>query len=250
MSKRVLSPLLTLATLIGLWWGVVVTLSLPEYLLPSPLVVAAAFRADPGGFLGHTGQTALEGALGFAIAMGAGVCGGMLLHRFEALRRMLLPWTSALQAIPIVAIAPLLVVWFGSGLMAKVVMSAVISFFPILNALLVGFSEIDRDRAALFRIYRTSYAKTLRHLLFPSALPTFLMGVKISAGLAMLGAIVAEMTGADQGLGYLILNASYRLETPTLFVAIFLSGTLGWSAYSLPDLVRWLLPRYWASARE
>ncbi len=250
MPRRLLSPLLTLATFVALWWSVVAAFSLPEYLLPGPAVVAQVFAADPGSFLRHAGSTALEGALGFVIALVAGMLGGMVLFRFGELRRLLLPWTSALQAIPVVAIAPLLVVWFGSGLKAKVVMSAVISFFPILNALLVGFSEVDRDRVALFRIYRAGYGTMLRHLLFPSALPTLVMGVKISAGLAILGAIVAEMTGADQGLGHLILNASYRLETPTLFVAIFLSGALGWMAYSLPDLVRWLLPRYWESARR
>ncbi|MGJ3242093.1 MAG: ABC transporter permease [Opitutales bacterium] len=250
MLKRLLNPAITLTVLVAVW-GISVTLfSLPEYLLPGPRIVAAAFRADAAVFFGHTGQTALEGLLGFSIALVAGLLGGIVLFRFESLRRTFLPWTSALQAIPVVAIAPLLVVCFGAGLTAKVVMSAIISFFPILNAILVGFSEVDRDRAALFRIYRTGYGKQLFHLLLPSALPTLVMGVKISAGLAILGAIVAEMTGADRGLGFLILNASYRLETPILFVAILLSGALGWIAYTLPDLVRWLLPRFWESARQ
>jgi NitT/TauT family transport system permease protein len=250
LRNKSLGPIIALAALVAIWWAVVAVFALPEYLLPGPGLVAATFQADAASFMAHAGQTALEGLLGFAIALIAGFLGGIILFRFETLRRTFLPWTSALQAIPVVAIAPLLVVWFGSGLSAKVVMSAIISFFPILNAVLVGFAEVERDREALFRIYQTSYFKRLRHLLLPSSLPTLVMGIKISAGLAILGAIIAEMTGADHGLGFLILNASYRLETPTLFVAIFISGALGWTAYTLPDTLRWLLPRYWESARH
>jgi len=194
--------------------------------------------------------TLAEAIAGFGIALVIGLVGGCILFRSGTIREIIMPWTSALQAIPIVAMAPLLVVWCGSGMLSKVAMSSIISFFPILTSVLVGFSEVDQDRRLLFQVYRTSYLQTLRHLLLPSALPTIVLGAKISAGLAVVGAIVAEMTGADKGLGYLLLNATYRLETPRLFVAIILSGIIGWAAYTLPGIVRVLFPKYWESGRR
>lgn len=250
---RVRTPLLTtggLLLLVFIWWGAVVMFHVPPYLVPSPEAVAREFIGAPSEFVQHAAMTLSEALIGFFIALVTGLVGGCILFRFSAVREVVMPWTSALQAIPIVALAPLLVVWFGSGITAKILMSAIISFFPILTAVLVGFSEVDHDRRLLFQVYRTSYAQTLRHLLLPAALPTIMIGIKISAGLATVGAIVAEMTGADRGLGYLLLNATYRLETPRLFVAIFLSGIIGWAAYSFPGIVRFVLPRYWESSRK
>lgn len=233
-----------------LWWTVVEMFRIPQYLVPSPAAVAREFIRTPVEFVQHAKTTLLEASIGFLMALATGLIGGCILFRFAAVREVIMPWTSALQAIPIVALAPLLVVWCGSGMAPKILMSAIISFFPILTAVLVGFSEVDHDRRLLFQVYRTSYLQTLRHLLLPSALPTIVMGTKISAGLATVGAIVAEMTGADKGLGYLLLNATYRLETPRLFVAIILSGVIGWAAYSFPSIVRAFLPRYWESTRK
>lgn len=249
-AKRLLPLIVGPVLFVAIWWFAVATFRIPQYLIPAPIDVLNAFLGSPVEFLNHAAQTFLEAMLGFLIALAAGLFGGCLLFRFASARDIGLPWISALQAIPIVAIAPLLVVWCGSGMTAKVLMSAIISFFPILNSVLVGFSEVDQDRRVLFQVYRTGYVQTLRHLLLPSALPTIVMGVKISAGLATVGAIVAEMTGADKGLGFVLLNATYRLETPRLFVAIFLSGLIGWLAYSLPNIIRLLAPKYWESTRS
>jgi NitT/TauT family transport system permease protein len=249
-ARRIISLLVGPPLLLLVWWSAVKAFEIPQYLVPAPSEVLNAFLGSPVDFMEHSARTLLEAMFGFVISLMAGLAGGCLLFRFEAARRIVLPWTSALQAIPIVAIAPLLVVWCGSGMTAKVLMSAIISFFPILNAVLVGFSEVDQDRRVLFQVYRTGYLRTLCHLLLPSALPTIVMGVKISAGLATVGAIVAEMTGADKGLGYVLLTATYRLETPTLFVAIILSGLIGWLAYTLPGIVKLLAPKYWESTRS
>jgi len=239
-----------LLLLLFLWWTVVSLLNIPQYLVPRPSSVAREFFTTPLEFVQHAGRTLSEAFAGFVLALAAGLVGGCVLSRSVTMREVILPWTSALQAIPIVALAPLLVVWCGSGIASKVLMSAIISFFPILTAVLVGFSEVDQDRRMLLQVYKTSYPQTIRYLLLPSALPTIVLGTKISAGLATVGAIVAEMTGADKGLGYLLLNATYRLETPRLFVAIILSGIIGWTAYSLPGIVRLLFPKYWESARR
>ena len=248
-NRRVLLILLGPIILTLLWWAIVTAFSIPQYLMPLPAEVWNAFAVAPMEFICHAARTLLEAMLGFTIAVAAGLIGGCVLFRFTTARLIILPWTSALQAIPIVAIAPVLVVWAGSGMISKVLMSAIISFFPILNGVLIGFTEVDQDRRVLFQVYRTGYVQTLRYLLLPSALPTIIMGIKISAGLATVGAIVAEMTGADKGLGFLLLNASYRLDTPRLFVAIILSGLIGWVSYSLPNIIRCAVPRYWESAR-
>jgi NitT/TauT family transport system permease protein len=247
--NRFFNTFIGLLLLTGLWWLAVTVFKIPQYLVPTPNDVARTFLDSPTEFLLHAGRTLFEAFIGFLIALAAGLFGGCVLFRFTTMRQIFLPWTSALQAVPIVALAPLLVVWCGSGLSAKVLMSAIISFFPILNSVLLGFNEVDQDRRLLFKVYRTNYIRTLRYLLLPSALPTIVMGVKISAGLATVGAIVAEMTGADKGLGFVLLNATYRLETPRLFVAIILSGLIGWIAYSFPSVIRLFAPRYWESGR-
>lgn len=235
---------------IAAWWILVALLNVPQYLVPKPSSVAHVFLTAPVEFIQHAGRTLTEASAGFLIALVSGLIGGCSLFRSNAVREAILPWTSALQAIPIVALAPLLVVWFGSGILSKIVMSAIISIFPVLTAVLVGFSEVDQDRRLLLQVYKTNYPNTIRHLLLPSAIPTIVMGAKISAGLATVGAIVAEMTGADKGLGYLLLNATYRLDTPKLFVAIILSGLIGWAAYSVPSVVRIIFPKYWESSRR
>ena len=249
-ARRFLFTFGGLLLLLSLWWALVALLNILQYLVPRPSSDASEFYATPLEFVQHAGRTLSEALAGLLIALATGLIGGCILYRSVTTREVILPWTSALQAIPIVALAPLLVVWCGSGITSKILMSAIISFFPILTAVLVGFSEVDQDRRLLFQVYKTSYPQTLRHLLLPSALPTIIMGTKISAGLATVGAIVAEMTGADKGLGYLLLNATYRMETPRLFVAIILSGVIGWLAYSLPGIVGVLLPKYWESARR
>lgn len=248
-AKRVMVAFFGLTILVILWDLSVRLFSLPPYLVPSPHDVATEFVSTPTRFVLDASWTLAEAFIGFSLALVLGLFGGCILFRFSHVREVLLPWASALQAIPIVALAPLFVVWLGSGIASKILMSAVISFFPILTSVLVGFSEVHQDRALLFRVYRTGYVRTIRHLLFPSAFPTIVMGMKISGGLATVGAIVAEMTGADRGLGYLLLNATYRLETPRLFVAIILAGLIGWLAYSFPGVASILFPRYWESGR-
>jgi len=249
-AKRWLIPIAGLFILLAIWSAVVHIFSLPTYLVPAPQLVLEEFLSAPYDFAGHAAWTLAEALAGFSIALVVGLLGGCLLFRVKTLWSIALPWASALQAIPIVAIAPLFVIWCGSGIVSKIAMSAIISFFPILTAVLNGFSEVDRNQQMLFNVYKVNYLRTLRHLLLPSAIPTIVLGTKISAGLATVGAIVAEMTGADKGLGYLLLNATYRLETPRLFVAIILSGIIGWSAYTLPGILRVIFPKYWESLRR
>lgn len=243
--RRTLWGLTTAGVLIGLWWTIVESFQPAPYLLPSPITVAGVFLEQPYVFLSHLGISAYEAALGFVAGNVLGILIAILLHRSAGLRRITLPILISLQAIPIVALAPLLVVWFGTGLLSKVAMAGLICFFPMVVNSLQAFADVDRDYVELFEFYRSGFLAKLRLLLMPASFPAIVSALKISAGLAVVGAIVAELTGADRGLGYLILNSSYRLETPTMFVAMTLSSVLGVAFFRMPDLLRFLVPRSW-----
>lgn len=219
------------------WYLVVTLFSLPPYLLPAPTMVARELGRALPSYLYHTGITAFEAMLGFVVGNSVGFAAGIVLHRYVLLQQFSLPVFIGLQSIPIVAIAPLLIVWFGAGLLSKVAMATIICFFPMVVNTLQAFAGVDRDARELFALYRSSFAATLRMLLVPAALPALVAALRISAGLAVVGAIVAELTGADRGLGYILLNASYRLETERLFVAMVLAAGLGGTFYLLPGLM-------------
>lgn len=235
---RLAGQLLAGFGLLGLLWYLIVMLfALPPYLLPAPTVVARELGRALPSYLYHTGITALEAVLGFCIGNGIGFAAGIVLYRYTLLQQLSLPVFIGLQSIPIVAIAPLLIVWCGAGLVSKVAMATIICFFPMVVNTLQAFAGVDPDARDLFALYRASFPAMLRMLLMPAALPALVAALRISAGLAVVGAIVAELTGADRGLGYILLNASYRLETERLFAAMVLAAGLGGTFYMLPGLL-------------
>jgi len=233
---------LSLIVLALAWAALVETFKPAAYILPSPSMVWATFIAQPDRFFMHVSTTAFEALLGFVIGNGLGFALAIVLTRFVSMQAFTLPVLISLQAIPIVALAPLLGVWLGSGLESKIAMAAIICFFPMVVNTLQAFASVERDFLDLFALYRSSFQTKLVRLLIPASTASIIAALKISAGLAVVGAIVAEMTGADKGLGYLILNGAYRLETNVLFVAMILAAFLGMSFYFLPTLIQSLLP--------
>ena len=248
VQQRLGSGMLVAVALLSLWWMLVALFRPAPYLLPSPISVAAAFGSHFDQFLSHMATTAYEAFLGFTIGNAMGIWIAVILHRYIKLQKFTLPVLISFQAIPIVALAPLLVVWLGAGLLSKVAMAAIICFFPMVVNALQAFSNIDRDYTELFEFYRADFSAKLRMLLMPASFPAIVAALKISAGLAVVGAIVAELTGADKGLGYVLLNASYRLETDLMFVAMLLSGALGIAFFQMPTLLRFVVPRSWRVA--
>ncbi len=227
---------LTLLGVVAIWHLAAQMEAVPEYILPDPQHVWNAFVLRLSSFLGHMGITAGEAFAGFVLGNSLGIATGILLHRYGWLRGLSLPWLTGIQAIPIVALAPLLSVWLGTGFLSKVVMAAIVCYFPIVLNVLSAFSAVDRDLARLFVFHRAGFTSTLAALLLPASYPALLSALRISGGLAVVGAIVAEFTGSDRGLGYLLLNSTYRLEIDRLFVAIILSALLGFLFASLPNL--------------
>lgn len=247
-KEKVENGLLTMVIAFSLWWLAVALFNPPPYLLPSPTSVLAAFFLQADRFLLHLGTTAYEAGLGFIAGNTLGMAIAISLHRYVGLKKLTLPVLISFQAIPVVALAPMLVVWFGTGLASKATMAAIICFFPMVVNSLQAFSGVDREYVELFEFYKASFAAKLRMLLIPASFQAIIAALKISAGLSVVGAIVAELTGAGQGLGYVLLNASYRLETDVMFVSMLLSAILGIVFYQLPSLLRLVVPRSWSTS--
>jgi NitT/TauT family transport system permease protein len=193
------------------------------FILPYPLQVAARFGemlAD-GSLLRHTGYTLLEVLAGLALGAALATLTGYALAKSRLLERLLSPYLVASQAMPVVAIAPLLVIWFGPGLFSKVLICALTVFFPILVNTMVGLRGVPPSLRDLMGSLRATPAQVLRHLELPAALPALLGGLRIGATLSVIGAVVGEFVGSDRGLGFLVNVGRGRYDTALVFVAVF-----------------------------
>jgi NitT/TauT family transport system permease protein len=221
---------------VALWQLVVVIGRLPSFILPAPLDVAARFVAawTDGTIWPHFVTTVSEVVLGFVAGSVGGVAVGYALARFGLLARLASPYLVAAQAIPILAIAPLLSLWFGTGLLAKVVVCGLIVFFPVAVATMVGIREVDRGLLELARSLRASRRRVLVDVELPAALPVILGGLRVGVTLSVVGAIVGEWAGPDKGLGVLINLARGSLfDTPLLFATLVTIALRGIVAYGL-----------------
>jgi NitT/TauT family transport system permease protein len=206
-----------------LWEGLVHLENLPAFILPSPELVAARFwqALVDGSLLRQAGYTLLEVLLGLLAGSSLATTLGYLLAKSPLLERLLAPYLVASQAIPIVAIAPLLVIWFGPGMFSKVLISALIVFFPVLVNTVVGLRAVPENLRDLMHSLNASHAQMLRYLEIPSALPVLLGGLRIGATLSVIGAVVGEFVGSDRGLGFLINVGRGQYDTALVFAAIF-----------------------------
>ncbi len=205
-----------------LWEGLVRWQQYPTFVLPAPTVVARRFAqvAAEGMLWRHMSATMTEIVIGLLFGVTAALVMGYVLGKSPTVERLVAPYIVASQSVPIVALAPLLVIWFGTGLTSKVLVVALIAFFPTLISTIVGLRGVDTDLRDLMRSLKASRAQTFRMLELPSSLPVVFGGLKLSAILAVVGAVVGELMGASAGLGYLINLARGVLDTPLLFVAI------------------------------
>lgn len=222
--------LFALAALVA--WEIAVRLTgVPSYLVPGPVAIIAAFLADPAGLLWSLGSTLL---VTFAALVAAAVL-GVLLAIAIAFSRLLAaaiqPWAVVLQVTPIVAIAPLVIIWVGDAFASLVVCATIVAFFPIFANTATGLASAPPDLVDLFRLYGASRFATLWLLRLPAAVPFFLTGLRISGGLALVGAVVAEFVagsgGFASGLAYRIMEAGYRLQVPRMFAALVLLSVAG-----------------------
>jgi NitT/TauT family transport system permease protein len=212
-----------LALALGLWYLVINSSELPPYILPTPLAVWKKFlkTIQEGILWEHTLFTLKEASLGFLGAVVFASIMGYVLAKSRILEKLLSPYLVAAQTVPLIAIAPLLVVWLGFGIASKVFIVLVIVFFPMLINVIIGIKLVADDQRELMRSYSASHWQVFYMLELPSALPLLLSGLKIGITMAITGALVGEYVGAYKGLGFMILHSKQKFDTAEVFVTIF-----------------------------
>jgi len=228
----------TFAFLIG--WHLITRYSgIPNFILPSPVSVWTRFvRAiNDGSLIHHTGITLLEIMLGLLAGVLFATVVGYILAKSHSLEKVLSPYLVASQAIPVIAIAPLLVIWLGDGISSKVVICALIVFFPVLVNTIVGVRAVPTALYDLMNSLHASRSQILWKVEVPASLPVFLGGLRIGATLAVIGAIVGELVSADQGLGFLLQLGDFQYDTPMVFVAVFTLVALALMLYGVVRLL-------------
>jgi putative hydroxymethylpyrimidine transport system permease protein len=219
-----------LVLILGLaaFWEAVCRLgNLPDFILPSPSQILQVAVLEAPRLMPHAATTLVEILAGIALALSLAIPLAVVMFARPALEKSLAPFLIASQAIPVFALAPLLVVWLGYGLASKVLMAAVIIFFPITVSLLEGFKSCDPAFRILFRLMGAGFRQSLVRLYWPWALPYFFAGLKVGVSVATIGAVIGEWVGAQQGLGYLMIQSNARLKTDWVFAAIFYLALMG-----------------------
>jgi len=246
---RVLLPIAVLALGVVLWELVVRVGDIPPYVLPSPRLVFSTLISDwavLGASLLVTLTTTLEG---FLLAAAGGVGLAVLFNQSRLIEYSLYPYAVILQVTPIVAIAPLIIIWVREPFLALLVCAWIVAFFPVLSNTTLGLNSVDRNLAGLFSLYGASRMQTLRYLKLPAALPYILGGLRIAGGLSLIGAVVAEIAagtaGAGSGLAFRIAESGYRLNIPRMFAALLLLSVAGIVIYGLLALISHLVLRRW-----
>ncbi len=246
---KIIAPLAVGLLFLGFWEAVVRVENIPRYILPGPLLVAETLWTDGPSLLGSLVITLrITGAALIAAAVIGGAI-ALLFARSRVLEISLFPYAVILQVTPIVAIAPLIIIWVHNTFLALLLCAWIVAFFPIVSNTTLGLNSADRNLIELFRLYGASRWQALWQLRLPAALPYFLGGLRISGGLALIGAVVAEFVagtgGAETGLAFRILESGYRLQIPRLFAALVLLSLTGIAIYGALSLLSWLLLRRW-----
>jgi len=235
LVRNLLLPGLSLLAVLAAWEGIRRWENYQAFILPSPAHVAARLWQvlSDGSLLRNTSATLSEVLLGLLIGVSLATVLGYFIGKSRLLEQLVSPILVASQAIPIVAIAPLLVIWYGPGMFSKVLICALIVFFPVLVNTVVGVRAVPENLRDLMRSMRASRLQTLYHLEIPAALPVFLGGLRIGATLSVIGAVVGEFVGADRGLGFLINVARGQYDTALVFVAVISLVCMAMGLYGL-----------------
>lgn len=249
MTARIVAPALMGLFMLALWEGLVRAMAIPPYILPGPILVAKTLVSDWGTLWPALVVTLSITLQALLAAVLVGVSLALLFSLSRWIELSLFPYAIILQVTPIVAIAPLIIAWVDDVNVSLLICAWLVAFFPILSNTVLGLRSVDRNLLDLFELYGASRWRTLLDLRLPAALPYFLGGLRISGGLALIGAVVAEFVagsgGRESGLAYRILESGYQLKIPRMFAALVLISLAGIAIYLLLSLVSHLLLRRW-----
>jgi NitT/TauT family transport system permease protein len=243
--SSVVYPMAVVLAILVLWEAGTRIFAVPTYLLPPPSVVIVSLSANASLLLAHGWITTIEIVLGFALSIVVGIPLALAIFLSPPFSRSVFPLLVSSQAMPKVAIAPLLLVWFGFGLMPKVLIAFLIAFFPIVINTAVGLGSLEREKIYLARSMGLGAVATFFKIRLPNALPSIFGGLKISITLAVVGAVVGEFVGGDAGLGYLLMVANGSMDTPLLFADLVVLTLLGVVTFLLVEIAeRLAVPRH------
>jgi NitT/TauT family transport system permease protein len=245
-----INSMIVLACLLGLWQALVSLNHLPPYILPGPLAVAHALRDRFPSLLNSLLITAEEAAGGLAASIVAGVAAALVFAQWRWLRQLLYPYTILLQTVPIVAIAPLIINWAGAGIFPVMIVTFIICLAPIIANTTQGLISVDENLIHLFLMYKATPLQILFKLRLPNALPNLFTGIRISAGISVIGGITGELFAGstrvgEGGLGYAIIYASNQMETGYLFALVLAATVLGFSFFFIVMFLEWLALHNW-----
>ncbi|MCW5734986.1 MAG: ABC transporter permease [Enhydrobacter sp.] len=247
-SKFVAPLVLGLAAL-ALWEGLVRAFKIPPYLLPGPILILQTLVTDWQTLMESWWITMSISLAALSVAVILGVALAVAFAASKWIERSFFPYAVVLQVTPIVAIAPLIIIWVNDVKLSLLICAWIVAFFPILSNTTVGLNSADRNLVDLFRLYRASGWQTLRYLKLPAAMPYFLAGLRISGGLSLIGAVVAEFVagtgGSQSGLAYRILESGYQLRIPRMFAALALISASGILLFLALSLLSHLCLRRW-----
>lgn len=233
-----LYPASMMIVLLGLWQGVVVLKLVPKYMLPSPLGVLRAFINDFPLLMHHSTVTLAEAFFGLGIGVAVAFCFALLMDRFSFLYKAFYPLLVITQTIPTVAIAPLLVLWFGYQMLPKIILIVIVTFFPITVGLLEGFMGADKDSIKLLQAMGASKMQILYFIKLPFSLPYFFSGLKISASYSIVGAVISEWLGGFKGLGVYMTRVKKSFSFDKMFAVIFLISVISLLLIKLVEVLQ------------
>lgn len=232
-----------------LWWVITIVFDFKRYILPSPLVVAQSLWEGRVYLFNNTLITIFEIMLGFILGIAAGMTLALLLMLSKTLQKWLLPVLIVSQSIPVFALAPILVVWFGYGILSKIIAAILVIFFPVTTAFFDGLQRTNQGYLDLAQTMGASSLSKLIHIRLLAALPSLGSGIRVAAAIAPIGAIIGEWVGSSGGLGYIMLNANARLQTPICFAAIFILSLIAMSLWCITNiLLKYII--YWNTKLE
>lgn len=236
-----LLPPLTFAGMVGLWWAAVEVFSIPAYLLPGPAAVFERLVADAGLLWDHSLVTLTEIVLGFGLTVVSAIPLGLLIALSPLAKQVVYPPIMLMQLVPKIAVAPLFLVWLGFGIESKILLTILMTFFPLLIASISGFMILDDRLLYLTRSMGASWWDTFRYLRFPAALPVIFSGIKTSATIAATAAIVAEFVGANRGLGYVLLRGTSSMDIELVFAVLVVLTAIGIAINYVVEFCEWAI---------